>query len=388
MLNLHLNSSERFLSEAICHRDVLDISRLTNLFQELGEEFCYELCEKNKITSIAYDSLSLCPSIQLPSYWKDSFLTLEARISEYMIELDRVAELLDRNDIKVVALKNSGIARSLYPILGASPMGDLDVLVRRTDFRKAHKILTDHGYIMKFRSPLEEENLDSAEQNGGAEYSVELDSGSHLWFELQWRPVAGRWIRPDQEPSSEELIERSESIDGSKVRLLSPEDNLLQVCLHTAKHTYVRSPGFRLHTDVDRIVRSSEIDWDKFVKLVILLEVKTAVFLSLALALALLRSPIPEEVMNKISPSKIKINFMINWLKKVGLFNPEDKKWNRFGYIIFVSLIYDDLLGLFKGIFPSPQEMRSKYTNSQNKPLIFLYANRLIDIIKNRILVK
>ena len=61
-------------------------------------------------------------------------------------------------------IKNSGIARALYPFLGASPMGDLDVLVDKTDFRNAHQILLDYGYLMKFRSPLEEDNLDSAEQ--------------------------------------------------------------------------------------------------------------------------------------------------------------------------------------------------------------------------------
>lgn len=388
MLNLTLNTSEEFLSEVICHRDNLDISKITSLFNELGEKLCFDLCEKNQITSIAYDALSFCPEIKLPQYWKDSYLVLQARITQYMIELDEVAELLDGHGIQVVALKNSGIARALYPFLGASPMGDLDVLVKKSDFRQAHRRLTENGYIMKFRSPLEEENLDSAEQGGGAEYSVELTSGHHLWFELQWRPVAGRWIRPDQEPSSEELISRSQTINGTKVRLLSPEDNLLQVCLHTAKHTYVRAPGFRLHTDVDRILRSTEIDWDKFTKLVISLEVRTAVYLSLALANNLLRSPIPDEVMHKISPNKYKVIFMTKWLQKVGLFDPDGKKWGTLGYILFVSFIYDDFSGFVKGIFPSPNEMREKYKGSSNTPLILLYIHRLIDIIKNRVLVK
>jgi len=56
--------------------------------------------------------------------------------------------------------------------------------------------------------------------------------------------VAGRWIRPDQEPGAEELLARSISIPGSAARLLAPEDNLLQIALHTAKHSYVRAPGF------------------------------------------------------------------------------------------------------------------------------------------------
>ena len=47
-------------------------------------------------------------------------------------------------------------------------------------------------------------------------------------------------------------------------QILSPEDNLLQVALHTAKHSYVRAPGFRLHSDVDRIVCFQEINWNIF----------------------------------------------------------------------------------------------------------------------------
>ena len=387
-LNLNLDSSEQFLTEIICHRDYLDIQKITFLYNQLGDDYCFNLCEKNKITCIAYDALSFCPDITLPSKWQLKFLEMEERITEYMFELDKVADILHVHKISIVALKNSGIARALYPFLGSSPMGDLDVLVDKTNFRKAHQVLLDHGYLMKFRSPLEEDNLDSAEQGGGAEYSVNMESGNHLWFELQWRPVAGRWIRPDQEPISEELISRSLFIENTHVRLLAPEDNLLQVTLHTAKHTYVRAPGFRLHTDVDRIVRSSNIDWRKFVEMVNALQVKTAVYLSLALAHDLLRTPIPSEVFKELAPGQFKIRILVSWLRRVGLFDPDGKKWGRLGYIVFVCLLYDNCSGLFKSLFPSPDVIREHYKNTPYRPLLWLYVLRTVDLIKNRVLVK
>jgi hypothetical protein len=388
MLSLKLTNSEKFLAEIICHRDYLDIPKLTSLFYELGERFCFDLCETNNVTSIAYDTLSFCLEITLPEHWEDSFLALEDRITEYMAELDKIAKLLDDHGIQLIALKNSGIARALYPFLGSSPMGDLDVLVKKSDFRKAHQKLIEHGYTMKFRSPLEEENLDSAEQGGGAEYLVNLSSGHHLWFELQWRPIAGRWIRADQEPSAEDLMSRSISIADTHVRLLSAEDNLLQVALHTAKHTYVRAPGFRLHTDVDRVVRSTKINWDKFLKEVCAIEVKTAVYLSLALAKSLLRTPIPENVLVKLKPGRLKTKILVGWLCRVGLFDPDGKKWGRFGYIIFVCFLYDNASGLLKSIFPSANAIRAHYPNSKKKTLAWLYLIRAIDLIKNRVLVK
>ncbi len=388
MINLNLNVSERFLSEIICHRDHLNTKEITSLFEQLGEGYCFELCEKNNITCIAYDALSQCPNINLPSYWSDSFFKTEERITEYMDELDKISALLHSHKIPLVALKNSGIARAIYPFLGASPMGDLDVLVDKADFRKAHGILIKQGYQMKFRSPLEEENIDSAEQHGGAEYSVDLASGRHLWFELQWRPIAGRWIRADQEPSASDLIERSVKIDDCYTLLLSPEDNLLQVALHTAKHTYVRAPGFRLHTDVDRIVRSSKIDWVKFVEKVKSIEVKTAVFLSLTLAQKLLRTPIPKDILDDIAPGNLKTRILLLWLQRVGLFNPDERKWGKIGYIIFVCLLYDNFVGLGKSIFPPKSVIRNYYPNEKNKPIVWLYIIRALDLAKNRILVK
>jgi hypothetical protein len=387
MLNLSLSPEESFLIEAIHHKNALNCDYLGELYRVLGDAHAYDLCMHNKVASIAYDALSYC-GLSPTNKWLDEYTSVSDRISEYMEELDKTADLLAKQDIPLLALKNSGIARALYPRLGASPMGDIDVLVRKQDFRRAHEILVENGYVMKFRSPLEQENLDYAEQGGGAEYSVKLPSGGHLWFELQWRPVAGRWIRSDQEPTAEELVDRSHSVDGSAVRLLSPEDNLLQVSLHTAKHTYVRAPGFRLHTDVDRIVRGMEIDWDRFVGLVINLQVKTAVFFSLAFARELLGTPIPLEVLERIKPATWKVRLMSAWLQRVGLFDPDGKKWGRIGYIVFVSLLYDDLQGLVKGVFPSVEWMKEKYNVKKSYLLPFYYLHRLLDILLKRILVE
>ena len=378
-----------FLCKVLTHREYLNCNKIKALFQELGSEELFKLCQYNKIESIAADALSCCVDVDLlPQYWNDAFKEIDLRIGSYMQELDKASKLLSDNNIEMIALKNSGITRGLYTHYGASPMGDIDVLVRKQDFRKAHKVLVDHGYVLKFRSPLEEEDIEKAEQGGGAEYAVKLPNGDNLWFELQWRPVAGRWIRPDQEPSADELMERSVSIKNSSVKLLTPEDNLLQVCLHTAKHSYVRAPGFRLHTDVDRIVRECDINWEVFTKRVISLEVKTATFFSLALASDLLDTPVPDHVMAHLRPGKWKINMISKWLQNVGLFDPDGKKWSRMGYIIFVSLLYDSFFGFVRGVIPDSTWMKQRYGFSSSLLLPFYHIYRLIDLVWKRTLNK
>jgi hypothetical protein len=273
----------------------------------------------------------------------------------------------------------------MYPYLGACPMGDIDVLVSKRQFRQAHGILTEHGYELKFRCEFEEDSLEAAEHGGGAEYSVQLEGGRHLWFELQWRPVAGRWIQPDQEPKAEELVERSIPVEGSDVRLLSPEDNLLQVALHTAKHTFVRAPGFRLHTDVDRIVSTQDIDWNLFVKRVLELKTRTAVYMSLAMAKTLLGTPVPDEVLGKLQPGRLKIWVMQAWLERVGIFEPDAPKWSKPGYIVFVSLLYDSFGDFISGVFPDSDEMKEQYEFSSSFLLPFYHLKRISALLLKRV---
>jgi hypothetical protein len=264
-------------------------------------------------------------------------------------------------------------------------MGDLDVLVEKRHFRRAHEILLSEGYHFEFRSPLEKTNLTDAEENGGAEYWKILPNGKKLWFELQWRPVAGRWIRPDQEPSAEELIDRSIPIPGTALRLLAPEDNLLQVALHTAKHTYVRAPGFRLHLDVENIVRAyPDLDWDLFVRRVESLQVKTAVYFSLHIPYELFGTPIPARVRKVLRPPRWKELLIVQWLNRVRLFNPHKKKFSKLGYILFNALLYDDFKGLLRGIFPNRTWMRNRYGFNNSLLLPFYHCRRLLDLTLRR----
>ena len=123
--------------------------------------------------------------------WRNAHDDTYKRISAYVAELNRIALLLNSGGIRLVALKNAGIARGLGVCLGCCPMGDLDVLVDQAGFLAAHRLLEQDGYQFEFRSPLEVADLQSAEASGGAEYWRPLAEGERLWLELQWRPISG-----------------------------------------------------------------------------------------------------------------------------------------------------------------------------------------------------
>ena len=386
MPGLALTEPQRLLCRAIADEPVaVRGAAARRLWEQLGDQAALALARESQVDPLLAHVLMEIFGSEVPAPWRQAHDETFQRLCLYLGELDRLAARLAEDGIPLVALKNGGIARGIFPCPGCCPMGDLDVLVSIRHFRRAHELLLTEGYNFEFRSPLEKASLEAAEQGGGAEYWKILPGGARLWLELQWRPVAGRWIRPDQEPKAEELLARSIPIPGSAARLLAPEDNLLQIALHTAKHSYVRAPGFRLHTDVDRIVRRQPLNWEVFLTRVISLEVKTPVYFSLAIPRFLFGTPIPDEVLAQLQPPAWKIALITGWLQRVGLFNPDEPKFGRAGFVFFTALLYDDLKGLWRGLFPGKAWMRAHYRFHRSWLLPYYYGRRLVDLALHRV---
>ena len=374
-MKFQMTKEQSLVCKCMRHESYLDKNSIQELYFDLDDAALFKEAFANGVESIVGRALIVSVGeSSIPDHWKDSYSIIESKISSYMRELDKAADILAQADVKMAALKNSGITRGLYSEWGSCPMGDLDVLVSPDDFIKAHQALTNAGYQLKFRSVHEEDTFQAAVAGGGAEYSVTLDDGSHLWFELQFRPIAGRWIQESQEPKADDLIDRATPARASNVLILSPEDNLIQVCLHTAKHSFVRAPGFRLHTDVDRVVSSQKVNWESVIQQVSALHIKTPVYISLAMAKSLLQTPIPNHVLEALSPGKLKIRIISKWLEQVGIFYPDDKKWNRLTFILFVCLLFDSPKQLIEGTIPSVGRLKTKYgfNNGIAAPVYFL----------------
>ncbi len=312
-----------------------------------------DFAERNRVGPIVAHTLreSLPASERVLRERADAVHEASRKRMEVLLgEADRIAERLAAEGIGVVALKNAGIARGLFPCPACCPMGDVDLLVPRSRFEEAHRLVQELGFRFDSRAPdVEPAELSAALRGGGAEY-VRRVHDETVWVEVQWRPVAGRWIRPDQEPDGEQLVERSVPIEGSSLRLLAPEDNLLQVALHTAKHSYVRAPGLRLHTDVDRLARYQQPDWGQVAALAERTEIRTAVYFSLAMAEALLGSQVPLEVLDRLAPPRWKREVVLAMVRRADVFEPDERKFSRPEMMAFHALLYDDAVGLMASV--------------------------------------
>ena len=168
-------------------------------------------------------------------------------------ELVRIVEHFERRNLFVVPYKGPVLAESVYGDLALRSFGDLDLLVAPADLEGAKDALGDLGY-----RPSEENNAATQrlERSFGYELAFDSSNGKHL-VELQWALLPhfyGVSLRV------EDLLARAgrATVGGRDVPSLAPEDLLLVLCLHAAKHLWMRLMWI---TDIAETMRSQTIDY-------------------------------------------------------------------------------------------------------------------------------
>lgn len=321
----------------------------------------FSLCCAHELEGVVASHIQALNLCQLPDYWQKAYEKEKFRLSFLHDKAHEICEVMYQNGITMCVLKNGGIMSDMIEDAAACPMEDIDSLVKKSDFKKAHDILIHRGFVFKFRSEYESEHLNRAYQDGATEYYITMPDGEKMWFELAWRAVAGRWIRQDLEPDTDGLINRAYFAKDSHIAILAPEDNLLQVCIHTAKHSYVRAPGLRLHLDVERILAHKTIDWPVFIEKVREVHVNTAVYFSLYLAKILFASPVPDEVLTQLRPSAAKEKRILTLLDKVGMLYPKKPKFTKWQFLRFQTSLYDSPHDLFRVWYPKDNRLHDIY---------------------------
>jgi len=378
------NSYNRFIYYCIRERKSPEIvKKIEDLFSTLDKHKLFEIAKRNEVASIITANLLELGIRSLPEEFYREYKEVSTKIKGFFYEIDKIAEKFHENGIQIILLKNGGICRALFKDYGKCPMGDIDTLVKKTDFKTAHKLLLESGFNLRFRKS-KQDSFEEAFRSGSTEYFKEFNDGTKMWLELSHRVIDGRWISPSSEPDTNLVFSRSIAIENTKARILSPEDNLLQVSLHTAKHSYIRAPGFRLHLDVDRIVTHYDINWKSFVQKVLHYRVKTAVYYSLLIPKTIFATNIPEHVLDVLKPNRVKNTLIKSSLEKAGIMFPDDKKFTNLSFLFFHSLLYDNFGDLFKQIFPEIAWLKERYGFESNFYFPVALLRRFIDLIFRR----
>jgi hypothetical protein len=172
-------------------------------------------------------------------------------------ELIRLLGALEKIGIPAIPWKGPVLAASAYGDVALRQFGDLDILVRERDATPAKDLLLSSGYRLFYQASAEhEEAFHSLRQV----YELVRNDGRVI-VELHWAITSNTFYFPLDPASLWEHIE-TVSLEGTAVRNLAPDDLLLVLCVHGAKHHWGKLLWI---CDIAELLRaySKRIDWPR-----------------------------------------------------------------------------------------------------------------------------
>ena len=171
----------------------------------------------------------------------------------FAAELARIMQHFERRQLRAIPYKGAVLAQSLYHDLGLRSFSDLDFLISSADFERAKQGLSEIGYRPSSDLTPAVERL---WLRNGYERAFDSAAGKNL-VELQWALLPHFY---GVDLSVEELMTRAGRtlVGECEMPSLAPEDSLLVLCLHAAKHLWTRLIWI---SDIAETLRTQTIDY-------------------------------------------------------------------------------------------------------------------------------
>lgn len=202
----------------------------------------------------------------------------------------------DEAGVQAILLKGAYLATHVYANPALREMGDVDLLVRKSQLGEALRVLQEAGF--RSASPLPD---DIAGRVTTSKHAPRLERGKAA-IELHWTifpPHRG------ETNEGEELWARAipVSVARTEVLVLALEDLVLYLCAHAA-YDHRFEFGLRPLCDLDRLVRRSgnDIHWPTVVERARAWEWRRGVYLALHLTRELIGTALPDDVLKALAP--------------------------------------------------------------------------------------
>ena len=161
-----------------------------------------------------------------------------------------VLERLDAVGIEAMLLKGWAAVQLAYKEPGTRPMNDADLLVRPRDFDAACDVLVAAGFAAVSgvgRSRNGRRTFHAVAFRNAA--GIDIDLHHHMLEECCWRGAdSGVWERSSLQKQG-----------NAPVRVLAPEDLLMNLCVHGVRWDPV--PPLRWIADAVTLARAQQLDW-------------------------------------------------------------------------------------------------------------------------------
>jgi hypothetical protein len=312
-------------------------------------------------------------------------------------EHHRVVEAFDRASVPVIVPKGVVLLEEVYGNLALRPLIDLIFLVPADREAAATQALLRSGYVQK---PLPA--VDGLYRWCCPQLLFETFRGMRIQALLLSDLVSWpRWHRLNTPPLWQRA--RIATLAGGRVRLLSPVDQVLYLCLQADNHGYFNAvaletmPAAELlfaewsnnrlirFTDIYEVIRRHRlvIDWERLAEHACAGGVEGAVYASLCLAGDLLGDVVPDSALARLRPPRSGGIRRRVWEAVAPQFDPRPpsvlkravgRRWRA-------ARPYDQIrlarvIGLIEMVFPGLQAFRDTYQGRSRAPAVALYAER------------
>ena len=261
---------------------------LAALAADLDWSKTLEMAEYHGVTPLIYAAVADHPAVAPPTVsaeLRNRYEVNARKNLKFTAELFRILDCLNANSVPAIPLKGPLLAETVYGDLALRDFSDLDVLVQERDVTQAKAALQSLGYSPS--TPLST-SAERAYLKTGYECTLDGPGGRNL-LELQWN-FAPRFYAVGFDVQG--LFSRAQNVQlcGRTVRSLAPEDLLLTLCVHAAKHAWIRLHWLR---DIAGALETQRLNWPNVVEHARGLGIARMVGVSLLLAERLLDAQLP-----------------------------------------------------------------------------------------------
>ena len=282
-----------------------DLNRIRSMLGAPPEwDSLLRLADQHGTSSLLYQNLAplgnVVPSAVLASL-RQSY---ERNIHKSLFltrELIRILDCLDGLGIEVIPYKGVVLSEAYYGDMALRQSGDMDLFVRKQDVARIKSTVRDLGYTPRVLIPedAEQDYIDS-----GYECTFDSPAGKNL-LELQWA-LQPRYYAVDFDMDG--LFERAVNVTvaGRRVKTPSPEDLLLVLSIHAAKHVWGRLIWL---CDIAQILKRDNLNWDWIQAQARDLGIERILHITLLLANRLLATIIPAPIEDAVIADRAALAF-------------------------------------------------------------------------------
>jgi hypothetical protein len=248
------------------------------------------------LESVATSGLAERLPAELLELLKARRLLVAAEALRQQHALAQAVSALEEAGIPHVVLKGALLRPLLYAKPSLRPAVDVDLLVARADASSGIRRLRQHGFAAAFA--------------GHSDTHEAWLSRHGVGIDLHWSLLRPGRMR--QDITAEILANRVR-----RGELWSPSDTHLTLAMlvHPAITDHVTGKLISA-VDLDRWLRLGPVLWDAVLEVLDRIGLRTAAWAMLRWTTSLFASPVPEEVMAALAPSRLRQRYLEAWLER------------------------------------------------------------------------